>query len=1824
MRDDMPHLLKEAQQNCLNGRSDFKHPNSKGLFYGTGKSHGKLAMIFPGQGSQYTDMARDLICTFPEALSILDKADTIWTGEGRLSDRMFPVPNSDPTEKEIRERRLRHTHAAQMALGTVEAGMLGILRRFDISAEAYCGHSYGELAALYAAGWIDLETLFVLSDSRGRSMAQAGNGASKESGTMLAVAAPLDQIELLAEKLAPEVVLANRNSLTQGVLSGSRAGIDKAMTSCKEKGWRAVELPVAAAFHSPLIRTALAPFSESVQSAPLRPTEIPVYSNRTAQPYPVEPDQAKELLVGQMVSAVDFVGMIQHLYDSGVTTFLEVGPKKVLSGLIKGILPSRDIQLLSLDGSAGNKNGLEDLARTLCSLAASGRFVNLDAWGSECEEPRRPRMQVMLSGANYRSAKQTNRSAQAMTPSASAEKRSAVNAPKALKKTAGLSASPKPAIPTAADHPSHPVPQTTAENHHLTTPISEAIRPMTTKAPISAPHANVQDALAVVQQGIQSMQALHLQTAQTHQKFLEAQAEAGRTLQAMIHQTQTLTGRTTPGIPVMEHRTGISPETPHAPTGSSIPPYRDQTSLPESLPAPSVAPTIPAVTPAMPSSPQAPQTRAAAPAASVPTNSSAGNDIQSTLLTVVGDLTGYPEEMLELDMDIESDLGIDSIKRVEILSTLEERLPGLPSITPDMLGTLTTLGQIIEFLTGRGETASAVPPSPPATAPSDNSGAKIEKTLLAVVGELTGYPGEMLELDMDIESDLGIDSIKRVEILSTLEERMPGLPSVTPDMLGTLKTLGQIVEFLADSGGVPPAKTSAVPKAEPEKSSKQVQETLLAVVSELTGYPDEMLELDMDIESDLGIDSIKRVEILSTLEERLPGLPAVTPDMLGTLKTLGQIVAYLAGPQGASEETPRSRTGNSDQCRPEKIRTAVLAVVGELTGYPEEMLELDMDIESDLGIDSIKRVEILSTLEERMPDLPAVTPDMLGSLKTLGQIVDYLAGSAPAAARQTDAPLSPPDNAESPQTALPAKSSSTPKEAMRRLVTLRDLAVPTPNTDARIPTAGRIYITQDKAGLSRSLAEALKSRGCQVSIIEPDAHPIPNGFADAAGLILMPPIEACDAFKLAQAAGPQLIRKARSHQSLFASISRLDGAFGFYGRKMDDPLQGALAGLTKTAAREWQGVICRSLDISPDWQDLEQISKAAADLLLSDPESVPPEVGLSESHVVAPELTPAPRETGSISLSPQDVLIVTGGGRGVTAEAALALAQAAPCRMVLLGRSPNPCQEPDWLAGIKGPKEIKKAILTHEFKGQKAHPKEVEARFRFWQANREIHATLTRISATGAQITYFQQDVLETATLPSLFEKIRRDFGPIKGLIHGAGVLHDRLILEKEPAQFERVYRTKVDALTALLAALESDDLKYLVLFSSVSARIGNKGQADYAMANEVLNKMAWQQRQRRPQCKVVSINWGPWDGGMVDPGLKREFQRQGVSLIPLHDGAQAMVTEMSTAVDEPAEVVIGATFETGETSVAPLSPPLGSPLKLAAKVAATNEAPLAVLFKREIDIESYPILSDHVLAGRPVVPLALMTEWLGHSALHENPGLMFHGIDNLRLMSGIKLANTKRIIQLMAGKPRRKDSLFEVDVEIRNGSTDDRAAIHSRATALLTDKLPAPPRYGRLEFEGESPAANKSPADFYQETLFHGEQLQGIRSILNISSQGMAAQLSTAPDPQSWMSAPLRSQWILDPLVLDCAFQMAIIWCHEQLGKRCLPSFAARYRQYRETFPHEGVNAHLTVHKANAAKMIGDFTFLDHKGGLVAQMTGYEAVIDATLDKAFNQKNAA
>ncbi|WP_279384587.1 SDR family NAD(P)-dependent oxidoreductase [Geotalea toluenoxydans] len=259
------------------------------------------------------------------------------------------------------------------------------------------------------------------------------------------------------------------------------------------------------------------------------------------------------------------------------------------------------------------------------------------------------------------------------------------------------------------------------------------------------------------------------------------------------------------------------------------------------------------------------------------------------------------------------------------------------------------------------------------------------------------------------------------------------------------------------------------------------------------------------------------------------------------------------------------------------------------------------------------------------------------------------------------------------------------------------------------------------------------------------------------------------------------------------------------------------------------------------------------------------------------------------------------------------------------------------------------------------------------------------MEAAGGKAAYHSVDIRDAGQVRNLLAGIRQKHGQIRGLVHGAGVLADRLIVDKSIDQFAMVYGTKVDGLHSLLSATAEDELRFIALFSSTTGRFGRIGQVDYAVANEVLNKLAQAEMRKRPGCRVVSINWGPWDGGMVTPSLKKVFAGEGIGLIGLAAGGDFLVREIA-ATGSPVEVVAIAGAAGELSAISPIS----------------RSQVLPEAFALNLTVNDYPFLRSHVLDGKAVLPMAVIVEWLAHGALHGNPGLRFHGFNDLRICKGV------------------------------------------------------------------------------------------------------------------------------------------------------------------------------------------------------------------------------
>ncbi|HEV3439877.1 MAG TPA: KR domain-containing protein, partial [Gemmata sp.] len=636
-------------------------------------------------------------------------------------------------------------------------------------------------------------------------------------------------------------------------------------------------------------------------------------------------------------------------------------------------------------------------------------------------------------------------------------------------------------------------------------------------------------------------------------------------------------------------------------------------------------------------------------------------------------------------------------------------------------------------------------------------------------------------------------------------------------------------------------------------------------------------------------------------------------------------------------------TGPMDR---DTLLAKLLDLVSDRTGYPKEALSIDLDLEADLGIDSIKRVEILGSLAETLEaggdgKQPNLEMEKLSVIKTLRGIADYVS-----AAIAEPAPQPSTDVSQAKPAAVSAHPGARQGEVQRLVVRLID--VPLPLRPRFAPPSGTILLTDDCQGSARDLADRLAELDVNTALIRmATGEPTPKGVFAAdltdpnevaelltrirekcgpiAGLIHLLPLaepqegetlekrtqrDVKSLYLLARGLESDLREAGKAGGAVLLAVTALGGRMGFGSDLPTDFFagHGGIAGFTKCLGYEWPEVAVRVVDV-----DDETSATHLTELLmgeLGDPEG-PFEVGRTRDRRVTWQCEPGPltRNSTNVQLSASDTLLLTGGARGITAKVALEFAKRFQSRLVLLGSSPAPAEEPAETAGLSRAAELKAAIMKRlQTEGKPASPAVVESTYKRLLKDREIRTNLEAIRKAGSVVDYRAVDVRDAVALGAIIDELNAA-GGIAGVIHGAGVIEDKLLRDKTPESFDRVFGTKVESALTLARKLNPEKLKFFALFASITSRYGNRGQSDYAAANEVLSKLACDLDRKWPG-RVVSVAWGPWaEVGMV-ADLEKHLAARGLKLIEPAMGAKFAVDEVIYGAKGEAEVLIAGGTE--------------------------------------------------------------------------------------------------------------------------------------------------------------------------------------------------------------------------------------------------------------------------------------------------------------------------
>jgi len=575
---------------------------------------------------------------------------------------------------------------------------------------------------------------------------------------------------------------------------------------------------------------------------------------------------------------------------------------------------------------------------------------------------------------------------------------------------------------------------------------------------------------------------------------------------------------------------------------------------------------------------------------------------------------------------------------------------------------------------------------------------------------------------------------------------------------------------------------------------------------------------------------------------------------------------------------------------------------------------------------------------------------------------------------------------------------------------------------------------------------------------------------------------------------------------------------------------------------------------------------------------------------------------GKALITPDTVVLVSGGARGITAQCVIKLAHHVPCKFILMGRTPVNDPLPEWALDCPDDAELKRRAMTRlTTEGKKATPPAVEKLFRQIRAQQEVETTLQAIRQTGAVVKYLNLDV--TAPVQTLQKELAgpvQRLGKINGIIHGAGTLSDRRIEKKTIQDFETVFTPKVDGLRNLLKIAPAGQLDFLVLFSSVVGFFGNIGQADYAMANEVLNKAAYQIKRDNPTCHVVSIDWGPWDSGMVTPELKRAFAERDMTVIPTDAGAEMLVKEITsqhTVDDQPVQIIVG---------------------QLPTRAASDISGELQKFeIRRHLSLDANPFLLDHQIGLYSVLPATCAASWIASVCEQLFPGFTFYQLEDFKVLKGIvfdeNLAH-EHILELNEIE-KVPGEMVKFFARIWSKNKSGRPLYHYSLNVTLLRETPPTTIYNvNLQPTTGTNEGILGKALYEDGTLFHGPSFQGVQRVTSLDEDRLVLECllpSVPPDRQGQF--PLQTY---NPFAYDAIVQSLLIWAQRFYQAPCLPSYLAKLEQFRAVPFGKLCLVEMKIISHNQTSVVADIIVTDTQGEVLAKFTGLQGTISLALKR--------
>ncbi len=465
-------------------------------------------------------------------------------------------------------------------------------------------------------------------------------------------------------------------------------------------------------------------------------------------------------------------------------------------------------------------------------------------------------------------------------------------------------------------------------------------------------------------------------------------------------------------------------------------------------------------------------------------------------------------------------------------------------------------------------------------------------------------------------------------------------------------------------------------------------------------------------------------------------------------------------------------------------------------------------------------------------------------------------------------------------------------------------------------------------------------------------------------------------------------------------------------------------------------------------------------------------------------LLPLTNEPGVLPLGADDVLLVTGGGKGITAECALSLARETGTRLALMGRS---------------------------------RP----------EADAELSANLDRVAAAGVEFRYVTADVTNPEAVQAAVREVEAAFGPVTGILHGAGRNVPQLIRNLDEKTFQRTLAPKIQGARNLLAAVDLNQLRLFVSFGSIISRIGLPGEADYGLANEWLAGLTEHLQQAHPTCRCLTIDWSVWAGaGMGERlGTLETLSRQGIMPIPLEEGVAMLHRLLGQAANLPPSVVVASRFGT-PTTLQIEQPEL--PFRRFLEQVRVYYPGVELVADATLSGETDPYIADHVFQGERLFLAVLGLEAMAQAAMALAETNRTPVFEDVRLTRPVVVPEGATVTIRVAAIVRESG---QIEVALRSQETGFQVD-HFRATCCFKERIDS---FSSGTVPDQFPTLELNPnQELYEGLFFHKGRFRRVQGYRQVTANHMLAELSPE-DKNPWFSRYLPSDLVLgDPGARD------------------------------------------------------------------------------------------